>query len=107
MNVDFSVKNIPLTDEKTYREMMIRAIEKFQRNLAWRVWHKLNPNNGNRKKETYNFISTNPSPHLAELKDFKNDLMELLQKIKFRKRSNQFLETLRKEEEKINKQKDL
>ena len=64
MNFDFSVKNIPLADEKTYKEMMIRAIEKFQRNLAWRVWHKLNPNISTSKKETYGFRSTNPPPNL-------------------------------------------
>ena len=66
MNFDFSVKNIPLADEKTYREMMIRAIEKFQRNLAWRVWHKLNPNTATSTKETYNFRSTKPPPPLCQ-----------------------------------------
>ena len=40
MNFDFSQKNIPLGDRKTYMEMMIGAIEKFDRNLSWRVFFK-------------------------------------------------------------------
>ena len=36
-----------------------------------RAWHCLNPNNSI-KKETYGFNSTNPAPHVQELKDFEN-----------------------------------
>ena len=41
--VDYSAKNIPLADKKTIMEMMIHAYEKFDRNISWRSWFKLNP----------------------------------------------------------------
>ena len=44
---------------------------------------------------------------MKELKSFEKDLVRLVQNIKFRKRSNPFLTTLKKEIEKISEQKDL
>ena len=38
-----SSKNIPLASRKEYMEMMIQALEKFDRNLSWHVFFKLNP----------------------------------------------------------------
>ena len=103
MNFEYSAKNIPLADEKTYMEMMIHAIEKFGRNISWRAFFKLNPNVVTKTKETYGFKSTNAPPRLMELRAFEKDLVKLMQGIKIRKRSNDFLGTLKKEVRKISK----
>ena len=101
MNFEFSAKNIPIADQRTFKEMMIKAIETFGRNLSWRALFKLNPINVRNCKETYGFRSTKAAPRIAELKDFEKDLVKLLQNIKFRKRSNKFLEELNKQCRKI------
>ena len=47
-----SVKDIPVPSKKEYRLMMIQSVEKFTRNLGWKVLHFLKPNQ-NESKETY------------------------------------------------------
>ena len=44
---------------------------------------------------------------MKELRDFEKDLVKLIQNIEFRKRSNPFLTTLKREIGKISEQKDL
>ena len=87
--------------------MMISSIEKFQKNLTWRVFFKLNPQIVTATKETFGFGSTKAAPRLKELKAFEKDLAKLLQNVKFRKRSNPFLSTLKNEVKRITTQKDM
>ena len=107
MNFNFSAKNIPIANRRTYFEMMIRAVEKFGRNSSWRALFKLNPDIVSRVKETFGFRSTRAAPRIPELKDFEQDLIKMVQSIKFRKRSNPFLENLKKENSKIASQNKL
>ena len=107
MNFEFSAKNIPIADQRTFKEMMIKAIEKFGRNLSWRALFKLNPSHVRNVKECYGFRSTRAAPRIAELKAFEKDLVKLLQNIKFRKRSNKFLGELNKQCRKISQQNKL
>ena len=107
MNFEFSAKNIPQADKRTYMEMMIHSIEKFGKNISWRAFFKLNPSIVTKTKETYGFGSTRAPPRLKELKDFEKDLVKLMQGIRFRKRSNSFLGNLKREIRKISDQKNL
>ena len=68
---------------------------------------KLNPHIVSKGKETFGFNSCKAPPRMKELKDFEKDLVKLTQNIKFRKRSNPFLTTLKREIVKISNQKDL
>ena len=107
MNFDFSQKNIPLGDRTTYMEMMISAIEKFDRNLSWRAFFKLNPHLVTKSKETFGFNSTKAAPRIKELYEFERDLIKLLQNIRFRRRSKPFLTALKQEIKKINQKEEL
>ena len=102
-----SARNIPLTSRKEYMEMVIQALEKFNRNISLRVHFKMNQPSASNEKETFGFNSSRAPPRIKELKCFEKDLVKLVQNIKFRKRSNPFLTTLKKEIEKISEQKDL
>ena len=102
-----SAKNIPLANKKEYLEMTIQALEKFNRNLSWHLFFKLNPHLVTKGKETFGFNSNRAPPPVKELVEFRKDLVKLIQNIKFRKRSNQFLTTLKKEMRKISDQKEL
>ena len=86
-------------------EMMIQSIEKFDRNISWMVFLKLNPNFVTKTKETFVFGSTSAPSRLLELKAFEKDLVKLMQGIKFRYRSNDFLGALKKELRKSSTQK--
>ena len=79
MNFEFSAKNIPLGDHKTYMEMMIQAIERFGRNISWRSFFKLNPQIAGKSREYFGFKSRNAGPRLKELKDFERDLVKLME----------------------------
>ena len=107
MNFDFSQKNIPLGDRTVYMEMMISAIEKFDRNLSWRAFFKLNPHLVSKSKETFGFNSTRAAPRIKELHDFEQDLVHLLQNIRFRRRSKPFLASLKEAVNQINQKKEL
>ena len=102
-----SSKNIPLASRKEYMEMLIQALEKFNRNLSCHVLFKLNPNLVSKGIETFGFNSNRAPPRMKELKDFENDLVKLSQNLKFRKRSNPFLTTLKREINKISDQQKL
>ena len=43
----------------------------------------MNPSNTDRK-ETFGFKSTEPAPGVAELKDFENDMYDLVKNVKFK-----------------------
>jgi hypothetical protein len=86
---DFSQKNVPLGDRTPYMEVMISAIEKFDRNLSWRAFFKLNPHLVSKSKETFGFNYTKAAPRL------KNFIC--LSVIRFRKRSKPFLSSHKKE----------
>ena len=60
MNFEYSAKNIPLADEKTYMEMMIQSIKKFDRNISWRALFKVKPNTVTKTKETLDFDLPQP-----------------------------------------------
>ena len=47
--------------------------------------------------ETYGFISTKPSIIIQELKEFENDLVDIIQNIKFRHVPNHFQNKIQKE----------
>ena len=102
-----SSKNIPLATRKEYMEMIIQSLEKFNRKISWHVFFKLNPHIVSKGKETFGFNSCKAPPRMKELKDFEKDLVKLTQNIKFIKRSNPFLTTLKREIVKISNQKDL
>ena len=87
--------------------MMIHALEKFNRNISWHVFFKLNPHLVSKGNETFGFNSCRAPPRVKELKEFEKDLVKLVQNIKMRKRSNPFLTTLKKEILKISDQKDM
>jgi hypothetical protein len=102
MNIDFSQKIILLGDSITYMKMMINAIEKYVRNLSWRALFKLNPHLRGNAMETFGFKSTRAAPRVKELYAFEQDLVQLLQKIRFRRRSKPFLSTLKEAIKDIN-----
>ena len=63
-----SSKNIPLASRKEYMEMIIQALEKFNRKISWHVLFKLNPHLVSKGKETFGFNSCKAPPRMKELR---------------------------------------
>jgi hypothetical protein len=97
------MKNIPIPSKQEFHIQLISSVEKFMKNLSWRAFHFLNPSVPNHK-ETFGFNSTKRAPHVAELKDLKNELFELTQNIKFKEHRNAFQNKLKKDEKDIEKE---
>ena len=100
VNLGHSVKDIPVSSRKEYQQMLINSLEKFSRNLSWKVLFFLKPNQ-KQTKETYGFKSIKNPPPIPEIKDFKEDLIDMVKNIEFEHRSNSFQEKLNNETEMI------
>ena len=98
---EHSDKNIPVTDKKTYLNMFISAVWKFDNNLRWATFFYLNPDMVPPVKNWFGFKSNNPPPHVKELKGFQNDLLKLTEKLEFKPRTNDFMEVLKEDLAKI------
>ena len=94
---NYSLKNIPIPNQKEYRLELINSVENFSSNLKWRCFHFLNPSNNN-QKETFDFRTTNPAPIIDELKEFENDLLDLVKNVKFKQRTTSPLQNTMKQD---------
>jgi hypothetical protein len=83
VNFNFSLKNIPIPTKQEFLSELISSVGVFVANLKWRSFHFLNPSNRT-KKETFGFKTTEPAPSVAELKDFENDMYDLVKNVKFK-----------------------
>ncbi|GFR62873.1 hypothetical protein ElyMa_005469300 [Elysia marginata] len=104
---DFWTKNISIHGKEVYIKSLIHRTETFVKNLRWRAFFFLNPELVQPDKETFGFNSTRPPPFIPELKDFKNELAELIQNIKFKKTYNSFQAHLNRDIKSINNEKRL
>ena len=93
---NYSTKNTPVHGKDLHIKTLISKSETFVKNIRWRAFFYLNPDLRMDHKETYGFISTKLPPIIPELKEFENDLVDLIQNIKFRHAPNDFQNKLRK-----------
>ena len=69
----------------------------FLRRMRWKAQFFLNPGTNSSSKETYGFKSTkNPTP-IEELKDFEDDMLKMIQSVKFKQVNNPFLNKLKED----------
>ena len=100
-NISYSTKNIPLPSHNDYLQRLIEKTEQFLRRMRWKTHFFLNPDTTSSTKETYGFKSTkNPSP-IEELKDFEDDMLKIIQSVKFKQVNNPFLNRLKKDTDHI------
>ena len=98
---NYSMKNIPIPSHKEYTLALIHSVEKFVRNLRWRSFFFLNPQD-KPSKETYGFKSIRAAPKIKELQEFENRLKGLCREIEFRGYSNDFQQKLKDDLANIN-----
>ena len=89
------MKNIPIPTRDEYFTQLIFSVEKFVRNLRWRIKCSLNPQG--QKKETFGFPSISHPTALQELKLLEQRLMAMIRDIEFRNYTNEIQEKLKED----------
>ena len=113
INFGYSLKDIPLPDDKTFLQILIQAWEITDKAMRWRIKKFFHPevfqNSG---KENFGFKTSKPAPipkpdcpSYQPLKDFQKGMAELIKDVKFNNHSNEHQEKLKKDVAKINKEK--
>ena len=90
VNLGYSTKNIPIPGKKDYLTRLISSAEKVIRSIRWKTFFFLNPNNKPDRKETFGFNSTRNPPSIPELKEFEDEMLNMVQNIEFKNADNQF-----------------
>ena len=96
VNFGYSLKNIAIPEKKVYLQMLISSAEKVIQAVRWRTANYLNPPKSKNKKENFGFRSTKPDPAVPELKAFEDDVLKLVESVKFNNKTNDFQEKLKK-----------
>ena len=100
-NISYSTKNIPLPSRNDYLQRLIEKTEQFLRRMRWKAHFFLNPDTTSCSKETYGFKSTKNPPPVEELKDFEDDMLKMIQSVKFKQVNNPFLDKLKEDADRI------
>ena len=89
------MKNIPIPNHQEYVFQLIHSVEKFVKNLRWRVKCSSNPQG--ERKETYGFPSPKHPGAVKEMKLLEQRLMAMIRDIEFRKFTNEFQKKLKED----------
>ena len=81
---NYSTKNIPVASDKEYIKQFIDKTEQFLRRMRWKAFHFLNQEIS-MAKETFGFKTKNCPPVIEELRKFEEGMIQIIQKVKFRK----------------------
>ncbi|XP_048587788.1 uncharacterized protein LOC125570293 [Nematostella vectensis] len=100
-SINYSSKNIPLPSRNDYLQRLIEKTEHFLRRMRWKAHFFLNPDPTSSSKETYGFKSTKNPPPIDELKDFEDDMLKMIQSVKFKETSSPFLNKLKEDSDRI------
>ena len=100
-NISYSTKSIPLPSRSDYLQRLIEKTEQFLRRIRWKAHFFLKPDTTSSSKETYGFKSTKNPPPIEELKDFENDMLKMIQSVKFKQVNNPFLNKLKEDADRI------
>ena len=115
-NFNYSMKNIPIPNNNSYKLLLIEKIESFIKRLRWKALfyidkneNKSNKNNDENISATQNsdyknnfgFKTKNTPPPVAELERFEDDLFDIAKNIKLKKTNNEFQDQLKSDVSRI------
>ena len=101
------MKNIPVPSDSEYIKRLIEKTEVFIKRLCWSAFYFLNPETKPRRKETYGFRSTRSPPQVNQLKPFEDDLLKLIESVKFRPVNTTFQKKLNRDAKRIKNEKNI
>ena len=95
INLGYSIKNIPIPHERVYLLQLVEKIEAVIKRMRWKAtFYNKKKNEGEQIPERYGIKSDNCPKQIKELLPFEDELILLLNSIKFRKVKNDFQQKL-------------
>ena len=87
--MNYSTKNIPIPTKHEYTIKLISKVEQFIKRMRWKALQFLGKLD-NTVQENYGFKTRKSLPCVGEQIDFENDMMYMVNNIKFRNANNSF-----------------
>ena len=92
---NYSLKNIPIPDNNSYKLLLIEKIESFVKRICWKAFFFLNDSEGEKNTNTsgiqnnpdnnFGFKTFNTPPKYVELERFEEDLFNLARNLQFKR----------------------
>ena len=110
---NYSLKNIPIPDNTSYKLLLIEKIESFIKRIRWKAFFFLkgseketNENNNisatqNNTDNNFGFKTKNTPPQCVELEKFEDDLLNLARNLQFKNTHSQFQNQLKSDVSRI------
>lgn len=96
------MKNIPLSNPRTFKKKLIEQFEKCMKRLRWKVMAFTEKDFGKRKLPTYGFNTSNSPKQVDALADLENDYYNnVICKLEFRSNISKFQKDLQKDVQEI------
>ena len=96
VNLGYSIKNIPLANERSYKLQLVEKIEALIKKMRWKViLYKTQNENKDMKRETFGLKTANCPTQVKELIPFENDLIQMAKDIKFRRTRSEFQDRMK------------
>lgn len=103
LNYDYSLKNIPIPDDTTYRLHLIEKIESVIKRMRWKAHFFLNETKDSVNRNTFGFKSRNHPKQCKEIENFEKDVLETVKTIKFKRSRDEFQTKMRNDCSEIKK----
>ena len=102
LSFNYSLKNIPLPDQRLYQLKLMEKIESALKRMRWKAHFFLSKENQQPETlKTYGFKLRNHPPRITLLKEFEKDLYAIVASIKYRNVNSSFREKLKSDISKI------
>ena len=110
---NYSLKNIPIPDNTSYKLLLIEKIESFIKRIRWKAFFFLkdseketNENNNisgtqNNTDNNFGFKTKNTPPQCVELENFEDDFLNLARNLQFKNTNSQFQNQLKSDVSRI------
>ena len=100
--LDYSLKNIPIPSRDNYLRNLIEKAESVLKRMRWKAHFFLKGEKSQENTRNFGLSSNKTPPTVLELKPFEEDVIKLLETIKFRDTKDYFQDSLANDLKKIN-----
>ena len=110
VNFNYSTKNIPIPSRNSFKKRLIEKVESVIKRMRWKALFFMKDNDDSRRENTettqdaaeddncnFGFKSRKCPPQIKELIPFEDDMLQMIENLRFRNTSNQFQDKLRED----------
>ena len=82
---DYSLKNIPIPSQDAYLKNLIEKVESVTKRMRWKANFFLKESTTQNQSNLFGLSSNKSPPSIPLLKPFEDDLIKLIENVKFRR----------------------